>query len=70
MDTNVLREFMYLFSTVKNFGTNSILLLIYINIVACNVRHQSVIRFVWAIPITKLEVKCAIYLNSVEKLPL
>ncbi len=36
MDTNVLCKFMYLFSTVKNLGTNCILLLIYINIVACN----------------------------------
>ncbi len=47
MVTNVLREFMYLFSTVKNLGTNCILLLIrllliYINIVAYNVGRARV----------------------------
>ncbi len=42
METNILCEFMYLFSTVQNLGTNCILLiihllLIYINIVPYNV---------------------------------
>ncbi len=51
IDTNVLCEFMYLFSTVKNLVTNCILLLIrllliYINIVVCNVGSARV-RWEW-----------------------